>query len=361
MRQALVVGLMTVVVALSALAGSASAAVDEPASCKGILTSAGAGEAGEVADNTRLMPFKSSRTSVSRLACMSVWRPVIFTKKTFWLAWRRWASSQGELRRGGRAGRPLARSRGPSPRTPLRALFEPPRAVRLAGHDLPPATVRAEGDRPAVAMGDGPQPETGGAADDRRLLEKAEAPAAAATAAVGASVVPGWNLWSNGGPTHRLDAGLAHPSIVSWNTPPTRGRTWPPPRGDETDGNRDPRFLSGPSYALRFSSWPTWISASSLSSPSVAASKSSTRMQRGRQNRCVLRMRPGVAGMSLEADHPRLRPGVLSSARPLQARAPGSRGFRARPPPLMLAWNSSRVCDPCRLSEFVIRVTVAWL
>ena len=55
MRQALVVGLMTVVVALSALAGSASAAVDEPASCKGILTSAGAGEAGEVADNTRLI------------------------------------------------------------------------------------------------------------------------------------------------------------------------------------------------------------------------------------------------------------------------------------------------------------------
>ena len=57
MRQALVVGLMTVVVALSALVGSASAAVDEPASCKGILTSAGAGEreAGEVADNTRLI------------------------------------------------------------------------------------------------------------------------------------------------------------------------------------------------------------------------------------------------------------------------------------------------------------------
>jgi hypothetical protein len=52
MRQVLVVAVTAVVVGLSTLAGSASAA-DEHASCKGILVSSLAGEPGAVAEATR--------------------------------------------------------------------------------------------------------------------------------------------------------------------------------------------------------------------------------------------------------------------------------------------------------------------
>ena len=48
--------------------------------------------------------------------------------------------------------------------------YYPPVAERLAGYDFTPAAVRAEGGGVAVAMGDGPQPETRGAADERRFL-----------------------------------------------------------------------------------------------------------------------------------------------------------------------------------------------
>lgn len=53
MRQPLVVALAAVVIALSALAGGALAAPGEPASCKGILVTAGIGQPGAVADATR--------------------------------------------------------------------------------------------------------------------------------------------------------------------------------------------------------------------------------------------------------------------------------------------------------------------
>ena len=90
-----------------------------------------------------------------------------------------------------------------------------------------------------------------------------------ATAAVGASVRTGVELGSNGGPTHRLDAGLdASLDCEMSEYSADRGRTWPPPRGDESDGNRDLDSCPAPATPSASSMWPTWIHRrSSLSSP----------------------------------------------------------------------------------------------